>query len=63
MQAPPSGHPAGGFQANGGDILFGERIRQMIESLWPVYDRGSIRLKGIEAPVQVFSLFKAGELA
>jgi len=49
--------------AEGGDILFGERTRQMIENLWPVYDRGSIRLKGIEAPVHVFSLFKAEELA
>ncbi|MBA2882629.1 class 3 adenylate cyclase [Desulfosalsimonas propionicica] len=44
--------------AQGGDILFGERTRSMIENLWPVYDRGKVGLKGIEAPVQVYSLFK-----
>ena len=43
--------------AQGGDILFGQRTRDMIESLWPVYDRGKIHLKGMEAPVQVYSLF------
>ena len=49
--------------ARGGDILFGERTRQMIETLWPVYDRGRVSLKGIEQPVQVYSLFKSGDLA
>ena len=49
--------------AEGGDILFGERTRQMIEDRWPVHDRGSIRLKGMEEPVHVFSLFKTEELA
>jgi class 3 adenylate cyclase/ribosomal protein L14 len=44
--------------AQGGDILFGERTRSMIENLWPVYSRGKVGLKGIEAPVQVYSLFK-----
>lgn len=44
--------------AQGGDILFGERTRSMIENLWPVYDRGKVGLKGIEAPVQIYSLFK-----
>ena len=48
--------------AEGGDILFGERTRQMIEDLWPVHDRGRIRLKGMEEPVHVFSLFKTEEL-
>ena len=44
--------------AQGGDILFGERTRSMIENLWPVYSRGKVGLKGIEAPVQIYSLFK-----
>jgi class 3 adenylate cyclase/ribosomal protein L14 len=44
--------------AQGGDILFGERTRSMIENLWLVYDRGKVGLKGIEAPVQVYSLFR-----
>ncbi|MCF8027771.1 MAG: GAF domain-containing protein [Desulfobacteraceae bacterium] len=44
--------------AKGGDILFGGRTRSMIENLWPVYDRGKVELKGIEAPVQVYSLFR-----
>ncbi|MFW6080299.1 MAG: adenylate/guanylate cyclase domain-containing protein [Desulfosalsimonas sp.] len=49
--------------AEGGDILFGERTRQMIENLWPVYDRGRIQLKGIDEPVQIYSLFKTEDLA
>ncbi|MCF8025681.1 MAG: GAF domain-containing protein, partial [Desulfobacteraceae bacterium] len=43
--------------AEGGDILFGQRTRDIIESLWPVYDRGKVRLKGMDEPVQVYSLF------
>ncbi len=43
--------------AEGGDILFGRRTRDIIESLWPVYDRGKIHLKGMDEPVQVYSLF------
>ncbi|MBS3731591.1 MAG: GAF domain-containing protein [Desulfobacterales bacterium] len=43
--------------AQGGEILFGQRTRDMIENLWPVYDRGKIRLKGMDAPVQIYSLF------
>jgi class 3 adenylate cyclase len=46
--------------AQGGDILFSQRTREMIQNLWPVYDRGKVKLKGIETPVQVYSLFKEG---
>lgn len=31
----------------------------MIENLWPVYDRGKVRLKGMDEPVQVYSLFNS----
>lgn len=48
--------------AESGDILFGEQTRRMIDKLWPVYDRGRIRLKGIEKPVQVYSLFKTDDI-
>lgn len=44
--------------AEGGEILFGEKTREMIETLWPVYDRGEVYLKGIETPVRVHALSK-----
>lgn len=44
--------------ARGGDILFGQRTKDMIKNLWPVYDRGKVRLKGIKEPVQIYSLFE-----
>jgi class 3 adenylate cyclase len=43
-------------RAKGGDILMGEETRRLIQGLWPVYDRGHIRLKGIAEPVRIFSL-------
>lgn len=45
--------------AEGGDILIGEGTKEMIEGLWPVYDRGWVHLKGIEQPLRVYSLLRA----
>lgn len=42
--------------AKGGEILLGEETAKLIEGLWPLQDRGLVRLKGIEEPVKVFSL-------
>ncbi|MBW1781177.1 MAG: GAF domain-containing protein [Deltaproteobacteria bacterium] len=44
--------------AEGGDILIGETTQEMIEGLWPVYDRGWAHLKGIDKPLRVYSLLK-----
>ena len=44
--------------AEGGEILFGEKTREMIDTLWPVYDRGEVYLKGIETPVRIYALSK-----
>jgi class 3 adenylate cyclase len=44
--------------AKGGDILIGEQTRELIDGLWPVYDRGRVELKGIQNPVRVFSLLQ-----
>ena len=44
--------------ARGGDILIGEETARMIEGLWPLYDRGAVPLKGLTAPIQVFSLLR-----
>ena len=44
--------------AKGGDILIGQETEKMIRGLWPVYELGSVRLKGITDPLPVFSLFK-----
>ena len=45
-------------QAAGGDILVSQATRELIEGLWPAYDRGKAKLKGIPEPIQVFSLLK-----
>jgi class 3 adenylate cyclase len=45
--------------AKGGDILIGEETKKMIDGLWPVYDKGYARLKGIDKPLQAYSLLKA----
>jgi class 3 adenylate cyclase len=45
--------------ARGGDILIAEETRKIIDSLWPVYDKGTATLKGIEHPVHIYSLLKA----
>ena len=42
--------------AKRGDILIGEETARLIEGLWPVFDRGKVTLKGIDEPVQVYSL-------
>jgi len=44
--------------ARGGDILIGEETKKMIKALWPLFDRGLVRLKGIEKPLRVYSLLK-----
>lgn len=46
--------------ATGGDILVNQATRDLIEGLWPVYDRGKVLLKGINDPMQVYSLLKPG---
>lgn len=45
--------------ARGGDILIAEETRKIIDGLWPVYDRGTATLKGIDHPVQIYSLLRA----
>ena len=42
--------------AKRGDILIGEETARLIEGLWPVFDRGKVTLKGIDEPMQVYSL-------
>jgi class 3 adenylate cyclase len=44
--------------AKGGDILIGEETKKLINGLWPLYDRGLAKLKGIEEPLRVFSLLR-----
>lgn len=44
--------------AEGEDILVGEDTKRLIEGLWPIFERGSVTLKGIEKPVKVYSLLK-----
>ncbi|MFU8768688.1 MAG: adenylate/guanylate cyclase domain-containing protein [Desulfotignum sp.] len=44
--------------AIGGDILISGATRDLIDGLWPVYDRGLMQLKGIPEPMQVYSLLK-----
>jgi len=44
--------------AKGGDILIGENTQKMIEGLWPAYSLGPVILKGMDAPLQVFSLLR-----
>jgi class 3 adenylate cyclase len=42
--------------AKSGDILIGEETARLIEGLWPLFDRGKVLLKGIDEPLQVYSL-------
>ncbi len=44
--------------AKGGDILIGERTKEMIEDVWPCFDRGFAELKGIKEAVRIYSLRK-----
>ncbi|MEJ2588669.1 MAG: adenylate/guanylate cyclase domain-containing protein [Deltaproteobacteria bacterium] len=42
--------------AAGGDILIGEGTKRLIQDTWTTYDRGQHRFKGIDQPVNVYSL-------
>ena len=44
--------------SKGGDILIGEETRMLIDGLWPVFDKGTAALKGIEKPVRIYSLLR-----
>ncbi|MGM0393949.1 MAG: adenylate/guanylate cyclase domain-containing protein [Thermodesulfobacteriota bacterium] len=44
--------------AKGGDILISQATRELIQGLWPVFDKGRAMLKGIPEPVQIYSLLK-----
>lgn len=44
--------------AEAGDILIGESTRKLIEGMWPVYDRGQAVLKGMDAPMRIYSLLR-----
>ncbi len=44
--------------AKGGDILIGHETNSMVNGIWPVYEVGQLRLKGIKDPVSAFSLLK-----
>ncbi|MFP3912684.1 MAG: hypothetical protein ACLFUT_11460 [Desulfobacteraceae bacterium] len=48
--------------ARGGDILIGEETQRLIQGNWKVYDRGRHQFKGMDRPLQVYSLTKAGGL-
>ena len=41
-----------------GDILISRATKELIDGLWPVYDRGKAQMKGIFEPIQVYSLLK-----
>ncbi|MCF8085096.1 MAG: guanylate cyclase [Deltaproteobacteria bacterium] len=45
--------------ARGGDILIGEETQRLIQDNWKVYDRGRHQFKGMDRPLQVYSLKKA----
>ena len=45
--------------SKGGDILIGEETRILIDGLWPVFDKGTATVKGIEKPVRIYSLLRA----
>ena len=54
----PTWLPAWPILQKGGDILIGNETKLLIEDMWPTFDLGLVRLKGIEKPVEVFSLKK-----
>ena len=45
-------------RAEGGDILIAEEAKHLIDGIWPTYPLGPVKLKGIEEPVQVYSLVR-----
>jgi class 3 adenylate cyclase len=42
--------------AEGGEILVGEETRRLIGDIWPVEERGRVRLKGIDEEVRIYSV-------
>jgi class 3 adenylate cyclase len=44
--------------AKGGDLLIGQETRELIDDLWPVYELGSVLIKGFEEPQTIYSLLK-----
>lgn len=44
--------------ARGGDILMGPETCGLVNGIWPVFDAGRIHLKGMDGPVQVYSLWR-----
>jgi len=46
--------------ARGGDILIGKGTRELIEGLWVAYERGLAHLKGLDEPVETYSLLRSG---
>ena len=44
--------------AKRGVILIWNETKLLIEDMWPTFDLGLVRLKGIEKPIEVFSLKK-----
>ncbi|MDZ7698577.1 MAG: adenylate/guanylate cyclase domain-containing protein [Deltaproteobacteria bacterium] len=47
--------------AKGGDILIGEETRRLIGDTWPVFERGKHPLKGIDTPLDIYSLKRTAE--
>ena len=48
--------------AVGGDILIGGVTNDLIKDIWPTFDMGQKRLKGMEKPLRVFSLKEMKDL-
>ena len=42
--------------AKGGDILIGEVTKKLVDGLWPIFNLGQVRLKGIETPLEIYTL-------
>lgn len=45
--------------AEGGDILIGVETKKLIDGMWPMYERGLARLKGIAEPIPIYSLLRS----
>ena len=45
-------------RAKDGDILLGEETRRQLQDRFPVFDRGKVELKGLDTPIQLYSLFE-----
>lgn len=42
--------------AKGGDILIGEVTKKLVDGLWPIFNLGQVHLKGIETPLEIYTL-------